>query len=178
MINICLCFNFRFGGRFFALNNCYDPSLRKMAKEVANEIGMQSSFHEGVYAMLGGPNFGNLNKKIQELMEIIFKKFWHLYINNYGNNYILETVAELRMLQTCGVDAVGTLIENLIFKSLIHFTIKIDFQKYKWSESLLHWKFFSRYEYYTRSTSGMPLWHKSIRIFSNHQWVHSRGKYL
>lgn len=65
----------RFGGRFFALNNCYDRSFRKMARDVANEIGMGNSFHEGVYTMLGGPNF--------------------------------ETVAELRMLRTCGVDAVG-----------------------------------------------------------------------
>lgn len=65
----------RFGGRFFALNNCYDRSFRKMGREVANEIGMGSGFHEGVYTMLGGPNF--------------------------------ETVAELRMLKTCGVDAVG-----------------------------------------------------------------------
>jgi hypothetical protein len=29
-----------------------------MAREVANEIGMEDSFHEGVYTMLGGPNFG------------------------------------------------------------------------------------------------------------------------
>ena len=63
-MNICFYFNFRFGGRFFALNNCYDSSLRKMAREVANEMGMASSVHEGVFAMLGGPNFGNLNKKI------------------------------------------------------------------------------------------------------------------
>ena len=49
---------YRFGGRFFALNNCYDRSFRKMARDVANEIGMGNSFHEGVYTMLGGPNFG------------------------------------------------------------------------------------------------------------------------
>ena len=60
VINICLYFNFRFGGRFFALNNCYDPGLRKMARKVANEVGMENSFHEGVYAMLAGPNFGNM----------------------------------------------------------------------------------------------------------------------
>ena len=29
-----------------------------MGREVANEIGMGSGFHEGVYTMLGGPNFG------------------------------------------------------------------------------------------------------------------------
>merc|ERR1712088_879502 len=65
----------RFGGRFFALNNCYDRRFRKMGRDIAVDIGMGHSFHEGVYAMLGGPNF--------------------------------ETVAELRMLKVCGVDAVG-----------------------------------------------------------------------
>ena len=29
-----------------------------MARQVANEIGMGNGFHEGVYTMLGGPNFG------------------------------------------------------------------------------------------------------------------------
>ena len=63
VINISFYFNFRFGCRFFALNNCYDPSFRQMAREVANEIGMENNFHEGVYAMLGGPNFGNMKKE-------------------------------------------------------------------------------------------------------------------
>ena len=48
----------RFGGRFFALNNCYDREFRKMAKEVAKDIGLGPRFHEGCYAMLGGPNYG------------------------------------------------------------------------------------------------------------------------
>ena len=64
-------FNFRFGGRFFALNNCYDQNFRKMAREVVTEIGMESSFHEGVYAMLAGPNYGKLNKKTQVLFFFI-----------------------------------------------------------------------------------------------------------
>lgn len=65
----------RFGGRFFALNNCYEKKLRLLARKVAKELGIENILHEGVYTMLGGPNF--------------------------------ETVAELRMLKTCGVDAVG-----------------------------------------------------------------------
>jgi len=65
----------RFGGRFFALNNCYDKEFRKIASSIASEMDSNITFHEGVYAMLGGPNF--------------------------------ETVAELRMLKTCGVDACG-----------------------------------------------------------------------
>ena len=44
--------------------------------EVAEDMGIGDRVKEGVYTMLGGPNF--------------------------------ETPAELRMLRTCGVDAVGT----------------------------------------------------------------------
>ena len=48
----------RFGGRFFALNDCYDKNFRKYSKEIAQELGLSHKVHEGVYAMLGGPNFG------------------------------------------------------------------------------------------------------------------------
>jgi len=47
----------RFGGRFFALNDCYDKTFRKHGKAAAQELGLSSKVHEGVYAMLGGPNF-------------------------------------------------------------------------------------------------------------------------
>jgi len=46
-----------------------------MAKSIAASMETKVPVHEGVYAMLGGPNF--------------------------------ETVAELKMLRICGVDAVG-----------------------------------------------------------------------
>ena len=46
-----------------------------MAMEAAVDLGVDQYLHQGVYAMLGGPNF--------------------------------ETVAELKMLRICGVDAVG-----------------------------------------------------------------------
>jgi len=65
----------RFGSRFFALNNCYDRKFRVLAQEIARDLKVEEQVHEGVYTMLGGPNF--------------------------------ETVSELRMLMTCGVDAVG-----------------------------------------------------------------------
>ena len=77
----------RFGGRFFALNDCYDKDYRIMAKKIhqSMEENAPGALHEGVYAMLGGPNF--------------------------------ETVAELRMLKVCGVDAVGK------FSFLFHFLL-------------------------------------------------------
>lgn len=63
----------RFGERFIAMNDAYDPALRQLAQSVAAQRGIPLA--EGVYAMVGGPNF--------------------------------ETPAELRMLRTLGVDAVG-----------------------------------------------------------------------
>ena len=106
---------FRFGGRFFALNNCYDRRFRKLGRDVAHEIGMGSSFHEGVYTMLGGPNFGKYksNRCIYQATDLSFskvicikKKVLQLPIL-FCDGLITETVAELRMLKTCGVDAVG-----------------------------------------------------------------------
>ena len=74
----------RFGTRFFGANNCYDKEYRIMAKKIHESMGenVQGTLQEGVYAMLGGPNF--------------------------------ETVAELKMLKVCGIDAVGkSLIRNI-----------------------------------------------------------------
>ncbi|XP_072156148.1 purine nucleoside phosphorylase isoform X2 [Bemisia tabaci] len=65
----------RFGPRFPAMNRAYNASLRKAAHKIAKEMGIDKFVREGVYAVLGGPNF--------------------------------ETIAELRMLRVCGVDAVG-----------------------------------------------------------------------
>ena len=47
----------RFGQRFPPLNNAYDRKLRTLAKQVAAELGMTDFLREGVYTMLGGPNF-------------------------------------------------------------------------------------------------------------------------
>lgn len=41
--------------RFFSMHECYDPSLRKLAKEVAAEAGIP--LREGVYLGLLGPSF-------------------------------------------------------------------------------------------------------------------------
>ncbi|XP_022649171.1 purine nucleoside phosphorylase-like [Varroa jacobsoni] len=47
----------RWGPRFPAMNNAYCPKLRKLAKEVAAEVGAKDFIKEGVYCMQGGPNF-------------------------------------------------------------------------------------------------------------------------
>lgn len=45
----------RLGPRFPAMTGAYDPSLRAVAREVAQDRGL--ALREGVYAMLGGPTF-------------------------------------------------------------------------------------------------------------------------
>lgn len=40
-----------------AMNTAYDVALRKLAKSVASELGMNEFVHEGVYTMVGGPSF-------------------------------------------------------------------------------------------------------------------------
>ncbi|XP_014257505.1 purine nucleoside phosphorylase [Cimex lectularius] len=46
----------RWGPRFVALNKAYSAEIRSMAKKAAAELGM-NNVHEGVYALVGGPNF-------------------------------------------------------------------------------------------------------------------------
>lgn len=47
----------RFGPRFPPMNKAYDRELLNNAKQIAEEIGIGDTIHEGVYACLGGPNF-------------------------------------------------------------------------------------------------------------------------
>lgn len=48
---------FRFGDRFTALNNAYDAQFRSIAKQIGEEMKIQSFLKEGVYAMIGGPAY-------------------------------------------------------------------------------------------------------------------------
>jgi len=45
----------RFGPRYFPIVHAYSPQLRSLAMSVGQEMG--EAVHEGVYAVVGGPNF-------------------------------------------------------------------------------------------------------------------------
>lgn len=42
------------------MSGCYDKGLRCTAMEVAKQLGVASIMQEGVYAMVGGPNFESI----------------------------------------------------------------------------------------------------------------------
>ncbi|XP_076256181.1 purine nucleoside phosphorylase-like isoform X2 [Rhynchophorus ferrugineus] len=47
----------RFGERFTPMNKAYDRQLIKIAHEVAKDIGLADNCHEGVFAIVSGPNY-------------------------------------------------------------------------------------------------------------------------
>lgn len=53
---------YRFGPRFPEMSGCYDKGLRFMTMEVAKQLGVASITQEGVYAMVGGPNFESVSE--------------------------------------------------------------------------------------------------------------------
>ncbi|XP_048879860.1 purine nucleoside phosphorylase 4a [Brienomyrus brachyistius] len=65
----------RFGPRFPVVGAAYDKGLRRLAWDLGKKLAISDHLQEGVYCMVGGPNF--------------------------------ETIAEARLLQRLGVDAVG-----------------------------------------------------------------------
>ncbi|XP_072314563.1 purine nucleoside phosphorylase 5a [Eucyclogobius newberryi] len=47
----------RFGVRFPCMSDAYDPGLRQLAMDVAQELGYEDFIKEGVYCVVGGPSF-------------------------------------------------------------------------------------------------------------------------
>ncbi|KAG7278252.1 hypothetical protein CRUP_012748 [Coryphaenoides rupestris] len=47
----------KFGPRFPAVSSVYDQGLRCLAMDILQQMGVAQLVHEGVYAMVGGPNF-------------------------------------------------------------------------------------------------------------------------
>jgi len=89
----------RFGPRFLSMNNAYDRGLRKIAKEVAAEIGLK--LQEGVYAMTGGPQFETPAE--------------NRYFKALGADLIgMSTAHEVIVARHCDIKVVGlSLVTNL-----------------------------------------------------------------
>ena len=52
------------------MNNCYDRAIRKMTNALTRNIKKNTTFHEGTYAMLCGPNFGKYDMYIIQYEKI------------------------------------------------------------------------------------------------------------
>lgn len=72
------------------MNNAYDRALRRTARQVAVEMGLEDVVREGVYVMLGGPTYETVAEL--NLLRI-------LGVDAVG----MSTVPEVR----CGVSGLG-----------------------------------------------------------------------
>ena len=96
----------RFGGRFFALNDCYDKRWRRLATSIARELKIDRYVHQARLSLFEIGGF--LERQIRKCVpfgDISCSFIQGVYAMLGGPNF--ETVAELRMLRICGVDAVG-----------------------------------------------------------------------
>ncbi|XP_054835713.1 purine nucleoside phosphorylase-like [Eublepharis macularius] len=94
----------RFGPRFPALSDAYDGKIRALAMEVARDLGYTSFVKEGVYCMVGGPNFESIAEA----------RLLHLL----GADAVgMSTAAEVVVARHCGLRVFGvSLITNQVTK--------------------------------------------------------------
>lgn len=90
----------KFGTRFTALSDAYDRNLRKLAKEIGNELGMTEYLREGVYAMQLGPFF----ETIAECK----------MLKTFGADVVgMSTAPEVMVARHCGLRCLGlSLVTN------------------------------------------------------------------
>merc|ERR1711963_414845 len=92
----------RFGPRFFPCNDIYNTAYRKIARRVARELNLEGIVREGVYAMVGGPNY----ETVAEL-----KMLRELGVDSVGMSTIPETIAA----HHCGMKVFAcSLITNMV----------------------------------------------------------------
>ncbi|GLD58157.1 purine nucleoside phosphorylase-like protein [Lates japonicus] len=95
----------KFGPRFPAMSGCYDKGLRCLAMEIAKEHGVASLMQEGVYAMVGGPNFETIAEA---------RLLHRLGVDAVG----MSTAPEVVVATHCGLRVFGlSLITNKVVKS-------------------------------------------------------------
>lgn len=92
----------RFGPRFPSLWDTYDHDLRKAALEIAHKIGQAHLTHEGVYCMVGGPNFESVAEA--------------KFLQRLGADAVgMSTAPEVVVAKHCGMRVFGlSLITNRV----------------------------------------------------------------
>jgi len=91
----------KFGPRFFPTNDLYNKEYRDIAKQVARSLNLDGIVREGVYAMVGGPNY----ETVAEL-----KMLKALGVDSVG----LSTLPETIVAHHCGMKVFAcSLITNM-----------------------------------------------------------------
>ncbi|CAN2389895.1 Phosphorylase superfamily, partial [Pristimantis euphronides] len=92
----------RFGPRFPSLWDTYDRQLRHAALEIARRIGQADLIHEGVYCMVGGPNFESVAEA--------------RFLQKLGADAVgMSTAPEVVVAKHCGLRVFGlSLITNRV----------------------------------------------------------------
>jgi len=80
----------RFGPRFFPTNDLYSTTYRRMARKVGVSLRLEGLIREGVYAMVGGPNY----ETVAEL-----KMLRELGVDCVG----MSTIPETMVAHHCGI---------------------------------------------------------------------------
>jgi purine-nucleoside phosphorylase len=89
-----------FGPRFFALNGLYDSRLRQLARQAAQEVGIEETLREGVLTITGGPNY----ESVAEL-----KMFAGLGVDCVG----MSSIPESLVAHHCGMKVLAfSLVTN------------------------------------------------------------------
>ncbi|XP_075032641.1 purine nucleoside phosphorylase-like [Mixophyes fleayi] len=104
----------RFGPRFPSLWDTYDRDLRSTALEIACRLGRAELIHEGVYCMVGGPNFESVAEA--------------RFLHRLGADAVgMSTAPEVVVAKHCGMRVFGlSLITNQVA------------QEYEMQESVNH----------------------------------------
>jgi len=91
----------RFGPRFFPTNDLYNKTYRDIAQQVARDLNLDGIVRQGVYAMVGGPNY----ETVAEL-----KMLRELGVDSVG----LSTIPETIVAHHCGMKVFAcSLITNM-----------------------------------------------------------------
>jgi len=91
----------QFGPRFFPTNDLYNKEYRDIAKQVARSLNLDGIVRQGVYAMVGGPNY----ETVAEL-----KMLKALGVDSVG----LSTLPETIIAHHCGMKVFAcSLITNM-----------------------------------------------------------------
>lgn len=91
----------RWGTRFPAMNNAYDPGIIGVAKQAVIQLHMESYVREGTYVMVGGPNYETIAE--------------NKFLSRLGADAVgMSTVHETIVAHHCGLKILGfSLITNL-----------------------------------------------------------------